>query len=291
MEANTEKLVSIWITAYNHENYISQALDSVLMQKTSFDYEIVVGEDCSKDRTREIVLSYQEKYPAKIKLFLPEKNLGMKAMFEQTYKMCTGKYQAWLDGDDYWTDPFKLQKQIDLMEADKDIVMTFHRCEILNLKTGKARLLPEPTFTDEKDKIIMLEDLLTRQVPILTPSVVVRNILPKELPQWFYSLPYLDRGIYYLLLQYGKAKYISEVMAVYREHNSGAWSGLNKVGQMSQSIHFYQILKKHLTSKTSSPLIKRRLRQLAYEKFRWNLKTKPIREIVADARIYCKNLF
>lgn len=289
MEASTEKMVSVWIVTYNHENYIGQALDSALMQKTNFNVEIVVGEDCSKDRTREIVLSYQEKYPEKIKLFLPEQNLGMKAMFEQTYKLCTGKYHAWLDGDDYWTDPLKLQKQVDLMEADKNIVMSFHRVEIQNQQTGKDRLVNHPTFAQGRDGIITMEDLLSRHVPILTPSVVVRNILPQELPPWFYSLPYLDRGLYYLLLQHGIAKYSSDVMATYRKHAEGAWSGLQKMGQLSQSIDFYQILKKQLDPEAAT-LIKRRLRQLALEKFTLSLKSKKIRELVADAKTYCANL-
>src|SRR5688500_13476797 len=110
--------VSVWITTYNHEKFIAEAIESVLRQQPSLSYEIVIGEDCSTDRTREIVLSYKEKYPDKIILYLPKQNTGMVQMTKKSYSFCTGRYVAWLDGDDYWVDPFKLQKQVDFLEAN-----------------------------------------------------------------------------------------------------------------------------------------------------------------------------
>ena len=133
-------LVSVWITAYNHEKYIAEALDGVLNQQTNFDYEIVLGEDGSTDRTREIVLAYQKKYPGKFKLFLPEKNMGMLEITKPTFEMCTGKYIAFLDGDDYWTDPLKLQKQVDLLEANPDISFCYHNAKGYYQDTGEFEL-------------------------------------------------------------------------------------------------------------------------------------------------------
>lgn len=118
-------LVSVCMITYNHEMYIAQAIESVLMQKTNFDYEIVIGEDCSTDRTREIVLGYKAKHPDKIKLLLQEKNVGMMQNFIDTLKACTGKYIALLEGDDYWTDPYKLQMQVDILEKHPEYSMCF----------------------------------------------------------------------------------------------------------------------------------------------------------------------
>src|SRR4028118_1050538 len=119
-------LVNVWMASYNHEKYIAEAIEGVLMQRTDFDFDLVIGEDCSTDLTRQIVLSYKEKYPEKIRLVLPDKNLGMNQMFEATYSLCTAPYVAWIDGDDYWTDPLKLQKQFDFLEKHREFVFCFH---------------------------------------------------------------------------------------------------------------------------------------------------------------------
>lgn len=113
-------LVSVCMITYNHEKYIAEALNSVLMQKTNFDFEIVIGEDWSTDRTREIVLEYKAKHLDKIKLVLQEKNVGMTSNFYETLKLCSGSYIAICDGDDYWIDENKLQKQIDFLDKNKN---------------------------------------------------------------------------------------------------------------------------------------------------------------------------
>jgi len=108
------------MVTYNHENFISQAIEGVLMQKTKFPIELIIGEDCSTDNTRKICLEYKEKYPDRIKLLLPEKNLGAQQNFLETVNVCQGKYIALCEGDDYWTDSYKLQKQVDFLEANED---------------------------------------------------------------------------------------------------------------------------------------------------------------------------
>lgn len=112
MDSNRITVTIISLT-YNHEKYIAQALESILMQKVNFTYEIVVGEDCSKDRTREILIQYAEKHPDKFHLLLHEKNIGAAKNQNKVFENCKGKYIAMLEGDDYWTDPYKLQKQVD----------------------------------------------------------------------------------------------------------------------------------------------------------------------------------
>lgn len=105
--------ISVSLVTFNHQKYIEQAIESILMQKVNFDYEIILGEDFSSDTTRDIVIKYQKKYPDKIRLILPEQNLGCSGqkIFVQTLEACQGEYIALLDGDDYWTDPEKLQNK------------------------------------------------------------------------------------------------------------------------------------------------------------------------------------
>ena len=125
-------LLSIACVTYNHELYIRQCLDSFLMQKTNFLFEIVIGEDCSTDNTGSIVTEYARKYPEIIKARCNKKNIGVQENSLLVFRDCTGKYIALCDGDDYWTDPYKLQKQVDFLEANKDFVICFHQIRIRN---------------------------------------------------------------------------------------------------------------------------------------------------------------
>src|SRR5947199_10855768 len=111
--------VTVLVTTYNHEQYIAQALDSVLMQETNCDYEIIIAEDCSTDRTRSIVLDFQRRNPDKIRLVLPSKNLGCHGnrVFSQAFELGQAQYVAVLDGDDYCTSPTTLQQQGDFMDG------------------------------------------------------------------------------------------------------------------------------------------------------------------------------
>ena len=124
--------VSVSVTAYNHEKYIAQAIDSILMQEVDFEYEIIIGEDYSADNTRNIVIDFQRRYPDKIKLILPQENLGYggNKIFDQTLQVSRGEYVALLDGDDYWTSPHKLRKQVDFLDSHPECSMCFHNAQV-----------------------------------------------------------------------------------------------------------------------------------------------------------------
>jgi len=117
--------VSVIMLAYNHVLYIAQAIDSVLMQETDFEYEIVIGEDCSSDGTREILIEYHKKHPDKIRLLLNKKNMGANANYRKTYSECNSEYVAYLEGDDFWIDRKKLQKEVVFLEKNNDVSMCF----------------------------------------------------------------------------------------------------------------------------------------------------------------------
>lgn len=123
-------LVSICCVTYNHENYIRDCLDSFLMQKTNFQFEVIIHDDASTDNTAKIICEYVEKYPD---LFVPilqtdnQYSKGIKPYQTYVYPRAKGKYIAVCEGDDYWTDPYKLQKQVDFLESNNDYVLTCHR--------------------------------------------------------------------------------------------------------------------------------------------------------------------
>lgn len=125
--------LSVVLITYNHEKYIRKALDSVLSQETDFDFEIVIGEDCSPDDTKNIVREYRKEHPDKIRLVHREKNTGRPTLnvYETTMK-CKGEYLAYLEGDDYWTDTKKLQKQVDFLEKNKEYMACTHSHKMID---------------------------------------------------------------------------------------------------------------------------------------------------------------
>jgi glycosyltransferase involved in cell wall biosynthesis len=134
----TIPLVSVSMVTYNQAHYISQAIECVLRQKTDFPFELVIGEDCSTDGTREIVFEYQRKYPDVIVVITSDSNVGATENGMRTTGACRGKYIAMCDGDDYWHHPYKLQKQVDYLERHPKCGMVFSDYDIYFNKTGKT---------------------------------------------------------------------------------------------------------------------------------------------------------
>jgi glycosyltransferase involved in cell wall biosynthesis len=128
--------VSVIVMIHNHEGFIEKALDSVLMQQTAFDYEILVSEDFSTDGTREIVLGYQRRFPEKFRLLLSEKNIRSNAVVTRCINAARAEYVALLDGDDYWTIPDKLQKQADFLDRHPECSMCFHNAQVIRVVSG-----------------------------------------------------------------------------------------------------------------------------------------------------------
>ncbi len=210
--------VSICVITYNHEQYIAEALDSVLKQETTFTKEIIIGEDCSTDSTREICKEYAQKYPGIIKLVPAEKNVGMMKNFTRAYEMCDGNYIAFTEGDDYWTDPLKLQKQIDFLQNNPDYSACFHNVLMKSERNGEMK---EWILHKELSKdTFSTEDVLGPWF-IASPSFVFVNYPDFEIPAWFYNCTYGDLPMMLLLTLRGKFKYLPDVMAVYRLHDRG----------------------------------------------------------------------
>jgi glycosyltransferase involved in cell wall biosynthesis len=129
--------VNVLMPTYNHKAYIAEAIESVLKQKTAFSFELVIGEDCSTDGTKEIVLKYQEKNPQIIRLITPDSNVGSRANNRRMLEYCQGRYIAFCDGDDYWHHPGKLQKQVDFLDSHPNYGLVHTDFDKLKVDKGK----------------------------------------------------------------------------------------------------------------------------------------------------------
>jgi len=238
--------VSVTCWTYQHAPYIRQCLDGILMQETSFPYEVIVGEDGSTDGTREICIEYAERYPERIRLFLRDRNTshliykGRDIMLNPVFCMMSarGKYIAICEGDDYWTDPFKLQKQVDFLEANPGYVLTFTDAVLVD-ENGRwqPRTRLEPDL--QRDRT---EDELIECGAIPPLSVCYRNVIDPVIPEMLLVLN-ADSFLWSALGVHGAGKYLgSEIRpAVHRLHAGGIWSSMPTAKRMRHrlDLHFW----------------------------------------------------
>lgn len=205
--------VSIFLLTYNQESFIAQTIESILIQKTNFNFQIVIGEDCSADATRTICETYATNNPKSIKL-LPalEKNIGLIANYMRTIKACDGKYIAICDGDDYWIDELKLQKQVDFLELNPQFSIVY---------TKVLKLFPDGTLKESVPKSSNNEanfnDLIFDNfIPSVT-ALFRNNQSKSDVPKWIEGFPYGDWPTYlWTIKDGGKIHFINDVTAVYR---------------------------------------------------------------------------
>lgn len=165
-----QPLLSVCIITYNHEEYIRDAIEGVLMQKVNFNYEIIIADDYSTDNTRKILLEYKEKYPKFFKLILQEKNVGAAQNWLDLISTPKSKYIAYFEGDDYWTDPLKLQKQVDFLEANAEygLVCTNYTSDLI-------------TTAIDNSKDIYLKDILKDSAVGTVTTMFKNSILQQHL--------------------------------------------------------------------------------------------------------------
>jgi len=218
-------LVSIFCMVYNHEKYLQQCLDGFLKQKTNFSFEIVVGEDCSSDGSRKILIDYQKKFPGKFKLLLHKNNIGAANNQKAVLNNCSGKYVAMCEGDDYWTVPYKLQKQVDFLETHPDYEVCFTNINIIDSSGKKTS---EKLITNAKKTTFLPEDM-----PIWSPTLtrVFKNRNFQELND---NVPGMDTFMLVYQSNFGKIKFLDEITGTYRTHGGGIYSS---IGTSKKKIH------------------------------------------------------
>ena len=232
-------MVSVSLITYNQTGYISKAVESVIKQKTNFPYELIIGDDCSTDGTRDILLKYQENYPERIRLILhPEKNRGVpgKLNFISTLKAASGKFLALLDGDDYWTSSQKLQKQVDFLQNNPEYAVCCH--DVWYRKNNKTIRSTDDIPVDSD-----LSYLLRRGNYINSPSVMYRN--GPDLADFMEKFPKAAFGDYLMHVsaaRRGKIRFMKERMAVHRLHDGGVWSRLDFEESFLKTVSVLEML-------------------------------------------------
>lgn len=222
---NNEIIVSVCCITYNHEKYIAAAIESFLMQETEFRYEILIGDDCSTDNTRKIIEMYCERYPGRIRLISPSRNLGGIRNQIALINRANGKYIAMCDGDDFWTNPFKLQKQVEFLEANPDYVICCHYTRVIddNYTTKYVHPSPVPLEFNYEDLLFGKREETRICSLMVNNTAEVRSIGNEK---WYFDTYGAD-VIFKLhaTLSTGKKIYVlPEVMSCYRIHSGGIWS-------------------------------------------------------------------
>ena len=211
-----DPLVSVMMITYNHAPYIAQAIEGVLRQKVDFPIELVIGEDCSTDGTREIVLEYEKKSPQFIRVIMSDKNVGMKKNALRTGRNCRGKYIAFCEGDDYWHHPDKLQKQVDYLENHPECGLVYSSYDIYFVKSKKRiqdfikyrkwEIPKKPTVAD------IVEAKGGMKLGILPCTIMFRRSLSEQIQE---SDPYLHHGDQFLR---GDTQFVAEMAAMSSIH-------------------------------------------------------------------------
>lgn len=210
--------VSVLMLTYNHEAYIAEAINGVVKQQGPFSIELIIADDCSSDRTVSICRDWQQNYSDRIRIIENRVNVGVEKNFMQAYKQATGKYIAICEGDDFWIDARKLDRQIAFLEKNPDFSICFHRVvNFYEADNSKA-------FSNGvQQKITDIHDL-ARSNYITNVSVMYRRILPPDLPEWFAHVGTYDYAMHMLHAAHGKICFLNKPMAVYRHRKDAIWS-------------------------------------------------------------------
>jgi glycosyltransferase involved in cell wall biosynthesis len=212
-------LVSVCCTTYNQEAFISSAIDGFLMQRTDFPFEILIHDDASVDGTADIIKKYQEEHPDLIRAIYQTENQYSQGIYPEfiVEKKSRGKYIAWCEGDDYWIDPYKLQKQVDFLESNPEYVMISHNA--LNIREEEDYKIAHLVKRETEPYDFTTRDLMIKN-RCVTLTVMYRHGLVNEFPPVFFESTGTDRRFFILLTLHGKGHVSPDVVGVYRTHKN-----------------------------------------------------------------------
>lgn len=264
--ADEKKVLSVFCLTYNHVNYIKRTIESFLVQNTSFEFDIFIFDDASNDGTSEIIRHYTQMYPKKIKSYISEKNTyrdkNRTEILNQLFDLyLDGKYVAWCEGDDYWIDKNKLQKQVEFLENNPECVMVAHAHKIWDSvnKTWSVKKIKEKNGYLTNEEVI-----LQPQGNLATASLVMkRDVFLMQ--GGFPRCDVLDFPMQLNAISKGRIYYMSDIMSVYRYMHLGSWTFnyvKNEKMFLSHSLGFIEFLKKY------NLYTKRNFEQLIYRKIK-----------------------
>ena len=287
--------VSVCFITYNHFRYIEKALDSIVSQKTDFPFEVVIGDDCSTDGTSDIVRAYADKYPHIIRAYIHPENLTQyglpgKYNFTHAFYQCRGEYVIHIEGDDYYTDNLKFQKQADYLDAHPELSACFHNA-LMVFEDGSGRKDHNINPLDQKDRVTVSDLLAEREIWFMaTASVMIRkSVIGDRFPDWFFKSKSGDIPLYVMLADHSPIGYLPDVMSVYRRNTAGMsytdsnfdWNFLQNRIQMYENLNvqtegryqqqIYPFISEYyyMGLKTSALANSQKQRALAYLKARY----------------------
>lgn len=300
----TLPLVHIRTMTYMHENYIRDCIEGILMQKTTFPVQVLIHDDASTDLTADIVREYEQKYPHLIRAFYQEKNTYSikdkteKRVLRQTFMSWrTGKYEALCEGDDFWTDPMKLQKQITHLLNNPDTSVCVHGADILDASTGKFAGTIMPC---KGNKIFIVEEIIKGGGGLFaTNSMVFPTRYRENLPAFYHISPVGDYPLMINFALRGKVFFMGEIMSTYRECVPGSWSlkfiennaiqikHWMKINEMLDELNGYTNYDYDLSiqmTKTKNDyhvyLLERRLTQIKWKEFKKYFHALPLKTLI-----------
>lgn len=236
----TNPLVSVCMITYNHTLWIGQAIEGVLMQKTDFPFELVIGDDNSTDDTIEMIRQYASENQATIQIYHNDKNVGFSMNFAQTLNKCRGRYIAICDGDDYWTDPLKLKKQVDFLENNPEKIMCSHNCSRYYESENRISQNEKYSYSFKFDQRRFLEEWVTQPLTCMFRNFFYDySLLNKE------KDIFCDLVLFYELLKHGNGYFMPDNMAMYRVHHKALSSGLSRWGWLYNHVIMFDYLYKH----------------------------------------------
>jgi len=245
-QANTDKIqgetdsppvISVIVMSYNQKAYIKQCLDSILDQRGNFKMEVILGDDESTDGTVEILQEYVGKYPDNLFLLPRQNNLGYVKNFNRCIDACSGDYIAFCDGDDYWNDTNKLQKQLECLQKHPDYSMCFSAIQLFYQEEGRFALHQgQQSYASDR---LSTEDIIKDNIIANFSCCFFRSETITNLPQKLFDLDrFADYIVCICCAEMGPIGFIKEVMSVYRIHSGGAWSGSSLIANIKRGLPY-----------------------------------------------------
>ncbi|SDB46545.1 Glycosyl transferase family 2 [Pseudobutyrivibrio sp. YE44] len=245
------KKVSVVVATYNQEKYIGHTLESIVSQKVNFEYEVIVGDDCSTDGNAAVIKEYAEKYPDIIVPILREKNLGMGGNVADLTMRTTGEYVAFIEGDDFWIDENKLQKQVDFLDSHPDYVACFGLCQIVDKNEVRQENLEQWSGFMKEGGEYTLKMFQDYVLPGQTATSMYRKVAYGQLQQKIMASgidprKLIDRSQVLCMMAVGKMYNLGEFVSAYRyvlDENSGSWSSQNDFYSKENVLNYLQGMK------------------------------------------------
>jgi glycosyltransferase involved in cell wall biosynthesis len=230
--------VSVLVTTYQHEAYVAEALAGVVAQRCPFAYEVMVGDDGSSDGTAAVIRAFAEANPTIVTPHITGERLGHdgRALFAELLGRARGEYIAWLDGDDVWTSPRKLERQVRYLERHPACAMVFHNA----IRRIEGAGIPDRRFNrDRRARDVSTRELLRHNL-VAALSPMFRRGAIDPLPEWYVECPWGDWPLYVLASQRGTIRFLPEVMGVYRVHRHGMLSAMDRLEVLRRNTRFYE---------------------------------------------------